>query len=259
MRVSGRRAPAVIAGTLTLAWLGLVGCGGSVATDAQTKTEVAPVPLEQWQSQVASQLCKTYTTCCQSARLSHNYEQCVDRFAPQVDHSALIDGEKYDANVAGRCIDTVTRLASSCLLQDLWSPKALEACTPLFQGTGTLLEAMGVVIAELGEPCDSTCTSFGSCSAPRGGIPKQEHVCSLQQGLLCAEDGHCQLASNVGQLCDGNLDCVEELRCHKQRCIELRATGPCTDGGFCAGASNCINGQCVPKSIVSPEFCAGEF
>jgi len=233
-----------------LSMFGASACGGSV------ESEGSPVPIAQFASEYASSLCKTYAGCCEQAGLPYNYANCFDGYTSQENFTSTVVSEGYDPTLGRRCIDTVARSASSCLLGGLGSAEVLEVCSPLFPKPRTIIEATGAILAAQGEACDETCTNY-DCRGKDGSRPL--HACSLEEGLRCAEDRTCQPALELGEACD-NLHnrCLKQLTCVAGQCIEQHANGPCANNSACISTSTCQAGQCVPSTIVSAEFCAGE-
>jgi hypothetical protein len=184
-----------------------------------------------------------------------NRSQCEKVFVPQLSGANVVDASRYDPALARRRIEQAAHLARSCLLQDLWPKERRDTCAPLFQAADSIAHLMGVSRGTLGQACSATCSAY-SC------IGRQSDVsvsCLLEEGLRCAEDHTCQPARMAGDACRNEFDCANGLACTQSVCAELRATGPCIGPAQCASTSECDDGQCVPKSSVSAEFCAGEF
>jgi len=244
---------AAVGGSLLMVLLA-AGCGGSVES-AESKSDGAPVPIEQYEAEFASAICRTYADVCGRAGLPFDHRACVSWVPPVISAATQLDRARYDPALARRCIDSAAASASSGLLEDLFPAEVKELCAPLFPPKRTFIEATGVAPAALAEPCDATCTR-AACIGRRASDSLR--VCLLAEGLVCAQDLTCQPAKRVGESCEDFYSCIEGLQCEEQHCIEPHSTGPCKNQAYCMGTSECRSGQCVPKNIAR-EFCAGEF
>jgi len=238
-------------GALAIPLMALASCGGSADT---TGSKPVPVPIERYDAEFGSALCEAYASCCAQAGLAQNRAQCVEVFAPKISGRDQLDPARYDPALARTCIDRIADFASSCLLEDLAPPAVKDLCAPLFKSA---TEMSGLTFGAIGEACSGTCTAERLCS-PR---PQDAttSICSLQEGRRCAADGTCQAAKAAGEACDSLFDCASGRPCSHGICIEPHSTGPCRDHSQCTSTSDCKAGQCVPRRLDTPDFCAGEF
>lgn len=230
------------------------GCGGTVETERST----GPVAIEAYQAELGRAVCDQLAGCCQSG-VPLNRDKCRTGFANDVSRWMVSQPEFYDAVAARKCIDVVASAAATCGVQEQWDAWASAECLALIDPRPTQVgDLVGFPHTKLGEACDNTCgaTACSPWKPPTRDV--KPRACWLSDGLACGADQTCVPAPQTGDACRWVFECPQYHACEEGRCVVGTRTGACSVQTDCYPSSTCVDGQCRPRKLDTPDFCAGD-
>ena len=269
----------------------LAGCSGKSSQGAS-----APIPLDQLPARLATVWCDSLSPCCQADGIPYDRATCVRTAEENLTDSVNKLNRstiKYDANVAGRCLDAYASVLGSC--SDSESSTISTACDDLFAGTlpaGAACSSSNECAHPVGASayCDISSSgagpSSGGSSGAGGNTSTPMGTCVLElpaphgkAGEACA--GNCTVTSDSSS-CSGapsgpggngsTAMCYrnEGLYCARavvtgtvaidSMCEPIAAIGqPCSDSGGCAAGTFCNAGTCSAQYSSGPCGQVGTF
>jgi hypothetical protein len=196
-------------------------------------------------------------------------QKCVtSRQAACID--ATPKGAVYNPNGAESCIQAVSSAFADAKLSAQENRTVGEACTALFDGSGSV-DAVCKKDIDCKVSAGLRCvlrggSDSGSCQVPLrvtgGGVCSAANQCCIA-GFHCGSTNHCDVNSQVDELCSEVLPCLETARCNAGKCERKLADGsPCSSdeeclNALCARGTGAAQGLCVSQMTLAPNepFC----
>lgn len=278
-------AAALLAALATLATLA-TGCGSG--GDGSGKTVALPIPLTNYCSTVADDVCNRVVPCCTAAGFGSDLATCKAQESAACDArvaAAQKSGLVYDAQAAGTCLASSGIFFDGCAATTLthWAEMpAQEACTHVFVGR-----------AQTGDRCgaDADCAAIAGarvgCSKSGGAVTgtcvkiplaKIGSACSLTPDapfVDCEDGAECVTPPGRSSICRGPVpqnapcgpdtgSCADGLACDgiQQKCLPPAGPGeacsrPCAKDLVCTYAGSDGSSTCQPLPVKG-EKCSGQ-
>jgi hypothetical protein len=175
--------------------------------------------------------------------------------------TAVPVGTSYNPNGAEACLRAVGAAYGDAVISTLENRDMADACATVFDGPGAANSTCQKNIdckASAGLRCvPAGGSSSGTCQIPQrvqggGSCNSPSQLCI--DGFHCGFTQHCDINSQVGELCNDTLPCDEAARC--------TASGRCEkkfdDGTACTSAGECLHDICLRGAMAAQGICASQ-
>lgn len=222
-------------------------CSSKVSS-TNDPTAAAPVPLDQFCTTYANEICDTLAPCCKAASLPTDTAKCKANLVAMCQTSVgkmQARGDTYDAKQGGVCIAAFGAEIDNCKEKPRTDPAydaAEHSCDGVFKGT-----------VAVGGSCDTS----NDCAQPASGSDKVHCVFSSSSGGPAPTTGVCTLEhlAAAGEACGststggGYVSCSTGLTCKYDSSGKGTCTAPGAKGAACDFATDCQTGlACSPDT-----------